>query len=156
MIRAVGLAAALLLSRGLSQDAAARICHFPPQTLASHRDTAAWCARDFIIRNGYTSAPASTNNADIALEPAMDVGNGMSEMVGNRRNTIAATPELVCTTQTGFVVSFRMPNQLDQTFDRGVAMTKSYVGITLLRPWVRRSDTVPPGCAVPQLPGASG
>ena len=155
MIRALAAGAALLIAHGLMQDAAARICHFPAQTLPSKRDTAAWCARDFLIRNGYTAEPASPNRADIALEPTMDVGTGLSDILSNRRNTIAVNPELVCTTETGYLVSFTMPNQLDQTFDRGVAMTKTYLGITLLQPWVRRSvGTPPPTCAVPRLPGS--
>jgi hypothetical protein len=156
MIRTLGVAAVLLVARLLSQDAAARLCHFPAQPLASKRDTAAWCARDFLVRNGYTERPASAERADIALEPTMDVGNGLAEVLGNRRNTISATPELVCATSTGFLVSFTMPNQVDQTFDRGVTMTNGYVGITLLQPWVRRSTSVPPACSVPRLPMGGG
>ena len=61
-------------------------------------------------------------------------------------------PLLACPTATGFLVSFAMPNQLDPTHGRGVSMTRSYLGLTLLRSWVRLSAGVPPHCIAPRLP----
>jgi len=145
-------AALLALAPLMWQDAAARVCRLPAAALASARDTAAWCARDFLVRNGYTAAPPSAERADIALEPTMDVGTGLSDVLGNRRNTVSATPVLACTTPTGFMVSFRMPNQTDQPFGRGVQMTRTFAGITLLQPWVRLGSGDPTKCSTPTLP----
>lgn len=152
MSRALAALALAALLRSGGQDSAARICRFPLQVLATPADTAAWCAREFIIRNGYTAVPASPDRADIALEPTMDVGRTFDEMMDARRNTVGDAPLLACPTESGFVVSFLMPNQLDPTHGRGVAMTRTYVGLTLLRAWVRLSVGVPPGCLAPRLP----
>jgi len=145
----LALMAALLPGR---QDAAARVCRLPAQSLATAPDTAAWCAREFLIRNGYTAAPASADRTAIALEPTMDVGRTFDEMMFARRNTVGDAPLLACPTATGFLVSFSMPNQLDPTHGRGVSMTRTYAGVTLLRSWVRLSAGVPPHCISPRLP----
>jgi len=147
----IAFSSALALS---GQDAAARVCRLPTRELASPADTAAWCAREFIIRNGYTVSPASPDRADIALEPTMDVGRTFDEMMFARRNTVGDVPILVCRTATGFLVSFPMPNQLDPTHGRGVSMTGDFLGVTLLRAWVRLSPGVPAKCVAPRLPAA--
>ena len=154
MIRALGIAAALGIAGLFVRDPSARVCRLPMQPLATSRDTAAWCAREFLIRNGYTVAPASTNAAEIALEPGMDVGRGLDEVLDNRRNTVSAVPVLACSTSTGYVVSFTMPNQLDQVFGRGVSMTLPFLGVTLMRPWVRLGSDPTARCSVPRLPSS--
>jgi hypothetical protein len=146
---------ALGLAALLAQDASARVCRFAPRPLASPRDSAAWCAREFLIRNGYTKAPPSADRGAIALEPTMDVGKGLDEVLSNRRNTVSEEPQLACTTATGYLVSFTMPNQLNQPYGRGVAMTEHFVGITLLRPWVLLGAGAGPNCSVPRLPPPS-
>jgi hypothetical protein len=146
-----GLALAAVLLPG-RQEAAARVCRLPAPTLATAADTAAWCAREFLIRNGYTAAPASADRNAIALEPTMDVGRTFDEMMFARRNTVGDAPLLACPTATGFLVSFSMPNQLDPTHGRGVSMTRTYAGLTLLRSWVQLSAGVPPHCIAPHLP----
>jgi len=145
----VVLAAAIGAGR---QDPMARLCRLPAMTLATAEDTAAWCAREFLMRNGYTSAPPSTDRAAIAMEPTMDVGNTFDEMMFARRNTVGSVPILACPTPTGFLVSFSIPNQSDPTHGRAVAMTRTYAGLTLLRAWVRLSTGVPPDCLAPRLP----
>jgi len=154
VIRAAAAALALGLGALPAQDAAARVCHFPRRPLASPRDTAAWCAREFLIRNGYTSAPPSANPADIALEPTMDKGLGLEGTVENRRGTVGAEPLVVCTTATGFLVSFAIANLIDPQHGRAVAMTPQFAGITLLRPWVLIDTGIGPQCSVPKLPPA--
>ena len=148
-LAALALAAAFAAGR---QDAAARVCRLPALTLGTAEDTAAWCAREFLIRNGYTGVPASTDRAAIAMEPTMDMGNTFDEMMFARRNTVGSAPILACPTPTGFLVSFSIPNQSDPTHGRAVAMTRTYAGLTLLRAWVRLSTGVPPDCLAPRLP----
>jgi len=154
VIRLAGAGALLWLAAAASQDAGARVCRLPAQPLASQRDTAAWCAREFLIRNGYTQAPPSARRDDIALEPHMDVGRGLDEVLGNRRNTVSEQPQTACTTDTGYLVSFTMPNQLDQPYGRGVSMTARFIGITLLQPWIRLAPP-DPRCSAPRLPAPS-
>ena len=155
MIRAIVLIVAATLFADRGQDVAARVCRLPAQSLATATDSAAWCAREFIIRNGYTAAPPSSDREAIALEPTMDVGRTYDEMLSARRNTVSDIPVVSCVTSTGYLVSFRMPNQLNVVHARGVVMTREFLGLTLLRPWVPLSDSVPPHCAVPRLPPAT-
>jgi hypothetical protein len=146
-------ALALLGAAGTRQDA--RACRLPTQALASHRDTAAWCAREFLIRNGYTAAPASADRDLVALEPTLDVGPTYNDMMYLRRNTVSSVPLQSCTTDTGYLVSFAMANQLNQSYGRGVVMTSDYVGITLLRSLVQLGSGAQPKCMVPRLPPPS-
>ncbi len=154
MRRALSLAAvaALVLAGAATTSVDARVCRFPPEPLESHRDTAAWCARDFLIRNGYTAAPSSPDRDAVALEPTMDVGRTYNEMMDARRNTVSGVPLQSCTTNTGYLVSFSMPNQLDQPYGRGVVMTSQYLGITLMRSWVQLGTGTQPRCMAPRLP----
>ena len=152
MIRTVAVLLVAAAMAAARQDAAARVCRLPAAALASAGDSAAWCAREFLIRNGYTASPPSVDRNDIALEPTMDVGRTFDEMMDARRNTVGRVPILACPTATGFLVSFSIPNQIDPTHGRGVSMTRNYAGLTLLRAWVRLSTGVPPGCVAPHLP----
>src|SRR5690242_1722400 len=45
--------------------AAPRACALPPQALSSARDTAAYCAAQFVARNGYTDLPATTDSTQL-------------------------------------------------------------------------------------------
>ncbi len=153
MIRALAaLVAAAAIGAGMSQTNA-RVCRFPMQPLHNARDTAGWCAREFIIRNGYTDAPASSNRDDIAIEPGTNVGLGFENTVSNRHNTISPAPLRVCDTGTGYLVTFRMPNQLNMAVGKGVVMNSYFIGLALLQPLVSLDPTSKsPHCSVPQLP----
>jgi hypothetical protein len=131
----------------------ARACRFPTERLANARDTAAWCAREFVIRNGYTEAPASAIRDDIALEPGTDVGLGFESAIANRHNTVSPAPLRVCETGTGYLVSFKMPNQLNMLAGKGVVMNGHFMGLALLQPLVSIDPSVSsPLCSVPRLP----
>jgi hypothetical protein len=152
MIRGIVALAAAAILTGAGPQANPRACHFPARQLQSPRDTAAWCARDFIIRNGYTDAPASSNRDDIVLEPGMDAGVGFSDAIANRRNTVSSIPLRVCETGTGYLVSFAMPNQLNMAVGKGVAMNQYFMGLALMQPLVSLDATKSPLCSVPRLP----
>ena len=150
MLRLIlGLAAAGLAA-ALAQYPDARACRFPQQRLATGRDTAAWCAREFVIRNGYTSEIGSSVQSDIALEP-FDVGLGFTAAVSNRRNMLGGVPLFACANAKTYLVAFTMPNQVDASYGRGVVMTRKFDGLAVLQPWVRITP-IPPGCAPPHIP----
>jgi hypothetical protein len=144
------LLAAAAAAGALMQKPDPRACRLPPQPLATGRDTAAWCAREFVIRNGYTSVPGSSVKDDIALEP-FDVGLGLEGAVSNRRNTLGGVPLFACLNAKTYLVGFTMPNQVDQVYGRGVVMTPKFDGLAVLQPWVRIVP-IPPGCAPPKIP----
>ena len=153
MIRGLVALAAAALVTGAGMDTNARSCRLPTQRLLGPRDTAAWCAREFVIRNGYTEAPASSNRDDIALEPGTDVGLGFESAIANRHNTVSPAPQRVCETGTGYLVSFKMPNQLNMMVGKGVVMTGHFQGLALLTPLVSLDPSInSPLCSVPRLP----
>jgi hypothetical protein len=150
MLRLLAFLAAAGLVSTLAQYPDARACRLPHDRLQTGRDTAAWCAREFVIRNGYTSEIGSSAQADIALEP-FDVGLGFQAAVSNRRNTLGGVPLFACANPKTYLVAFTMPNQVDASYGRGVVMTKKFDGLAVLQPWVRILP-IPPGCAPPHIP----
>ena len=150
MPRLLAWLAAAALAGALAQKPDPRACRLPPRPLPPPPPPAAWCAREFVVRNGYTDVLGSSDKNDIALEP-FDVGLGFEGAISNRRNTVGGTPLFACLNAKTYLVGFSMPHQVDQSYGRGVVMTRRFDGLALLQPWVRVTP-VPPGCAPPRLP----
>ena len=107
-----------------------RKCAIVPRSLASARDTAVWCAEEFIARNGYTTQPAAADTAFIALE-SIEWDSSITSMVHARHNSLAPRAMGVCSSERspggappgGYIVAFRAH---DGTYARAVIMSAAY------------------------------
>jgi len=142
VIAAATIVAASLAPR--SAQAGARDCVFPSATLATARDTAAFCAESFIERNGYTALPGTSDRNMIALE-SWDRGHTLTDAVERRRRTIARGPVIVCATPNGFTVVFRQYDPMERKNGHLVVMGPQYSDLRLLAGFTRL-DVDEPGC----------
>lgn len=127
-----------------SRAPGARDCSPPTSSLASARDTAAFCAETFIERNGYTELPGTSDRDMIAVE-SWDRGRTLTDAVERRRHTIARGPAVVCETPNGFSVVFHVYDPMDSHTGHVVTMGRGYDGMRLLVGFTR-IDSIEPGC----------
>jgi hypothetical protein len=139
---AATLAIASLAAR--EARAGARDCALPPESLATARDTAAFCAEAFVERNGYTELPGTSARDMIAVE-SWDRGRTLTDAVERRRRTIARGPVIVCTTANGFSVVFRAYDPMETKNGHVVVMGPQYGDLRLLAGFTRL-DALDPGC----------
>lgn len=140
---ALAVAAAALVPR--AQASGARDCALPSQSMATARDTAAFCAEAFIERNGYTELPATSDRSMIAIE-SWDRGRTLTDAVERRRRSIARGPAIVCQGANGFSVVFHVYDPMDSRTGQVVSMGPQYTGMRLLAGFTH-IDTTEPGCA---------
>jgi hypothetical protein len=136
------MAAAALSARNVQSGA--RDCLLPRDELTAARDTAAFCAEQFVERNGYTELPGTSNREMIALE-SWDHGRTLADAVEARRRTIARGPAVVCATTTGFSVVFRSYDPMERKSGHVVVMGRRYDDIRLLAGFARL-DVTEAGC----------
>ena len=106
-----------------------RECAVVPKSLPSSRDTAVWCAEEFIARNGYTTQPAA-DTALIALE-SIEWDSSFASLVRARQNSLASRAMGVCSSERspggapagGYIVPFRAG---DGTYARAVTMSAAF------------------------------
>ena len=122
----------------------ARDCLMPNETLASARDTAAFCAEAFVERNGYTELPGTSDRDMIAVE-ARDRGHTLTDAVEARRRTIARGAVIVCQGANGFSVVFHVYDPLDSRAGHVVVMGRQYDEMRLLAGFTR-TDALDSGC----------
>ncbi len=142
------LLAALLLLFGQRAAIDPRACIAPSVALRSQRDTAAYCAEQFVERNGYADVLAGDREM-IALEP-MDVGSTMEAAVDFRRNIVARGPIAVCEDDAGFTVVFHTGDPHESSVGRAVRLDRRYQGITFLSGFVKLAQLATwPRCGPP-------
>lgn len=122
----------------------ARDCLLPGTTLATARDTAAFCAEAFVERNGYTELPGTSDRDMIAVE-AHDRGRTLTDAVESRRRTIARGAVIVCEGANGFSVVFHIYDPLDTKSGHVVVMGRRYDDMRLLAGFTR-TDMLDAGC----------
>jgi hypothetical protein len=123
----------------------ARDCSLPSETLATARDTAAFCAEAFVERNGYTELPGTSDREMIALE-SWDRGRTLTDAVEARRRTLARGPVIACATSNGFSVVFRAYDPMDAKSGHVVVMGTRFNDMRLLAGFTR-TDVAEQGCA---------
>ncbi len=106
-------------------------CAFPRHPLSSTADTAAFCAAQFVARNGYTDLPATTDSTQVVYE-ITDLDPDWHHVVQERANTLERHPFAVCAGKHGYLVLFRSPAQADQRTARVVTMTRRYHDVRLV------------------------
>jgi hypothetical protein len=139
---AATIVAASLAARDAQADA--RDCVFPSASLATARDTAAFCAESFVERNGYTELPGTSDRDMIAVE-SWDRGHTLTDAVERRRRTIARGPVIVCESPNGFSVVFRQYDPMETKNGHVVVMGPQYGDLRLLAGFTRL-DVEEPGC----------
>ncbi len=139
---ALAIGAAALASHRVM--AGARDCALPSSSLATARDTAAYCAEAFVERNGYTELPATSERSLIAVE-SWDSGRTLLDAVERRRRTLARGPAIVCAGANGFSVVFHVYDPMDSRTGQVVSMGRGYDGMRLLAGFTR-VDATEPGC----------
>lgn len=139
---AATLVVASLPAHGFRQGA--RNCLLPNESLATARDTAAFCAEAFVERNGYTELPGTSDREMIAVE-ARDRGHTLTDAVEARRRTIARGAVIVCQGANGFSVVFHVYDPLDTKNGHVVIMGQQYDEIRLLAGFTR-TDILDSGC----------
>ena len=122
----------------------ARNCLLPSASLASARDTAAFCAEAFVERNGYTELPGTSDRDMIAVE-ARDRGHTLTSAVEARRRTLARGAVIVCEGTNGFSVVFHVYDPLDSKSGHVVVMGRRYDDMRLLAGFTR-TDVLDAGC----------
>jgi hypothetical protein len=145
--RAEALAAAVIIIAALPAHRAARDarqCLLPTSSLATARDTAAFCAEQFVERNGYTELPATSDRDMIAVEPR-DRGRTLTDAVEARRRTLARGAAIVCEGANGFSVVFHVYDPLDSKSGHVVVMGPQYDDMRLLAGFTR-TDVLDAGC----------
>jgi hypothetical protein len=141
------LAGAFIIIAALPSHRAARDardCLLPVASLATARDTAAFCAEEFVERNGYTELPATSDRDLIAVEPR-DRGRTLTDAVENRRRTLARGAVIVCEGANGFSVVFHVYDPLDSRSGHVVVMGPQYDDMRLLAGFTR-TDVLDAGC----------
>ena len=147
MSLAESLAAAVIIIAALPAHHSAkdaRDCLLPASSLATARDTAAFCAEQFVERNGYTELPATSDRDMIAVE-ARDRGRTLTDAVEARRRTLARGAVIVCEGANGFSVVFHVYDPLDSKSGHVVVMGPQYDGMRLLAGFTR-TDVLEAGC----------
>ena len=142
VIVAAMVAAASLAAHEARADA--RDCLLPSESLASPRDTAAYCAEAFVERNGYTELPATSDREMIAVE-SWDRGHTLTDAVERRRRTIARGAVIACTTSNGFSVVFRAYDPMETKIGHVVVMDSQFGNLRLLAGFTRL-DVAQSGC----------
>jgi hypothetical protein len=142
VIAATVFAAASLATHEARADA--RDCLLPNDSLASARDTAAYCAEQFVERNGYTELPGTSDREMIAIE-SWDRGGTLTDAVERRRRTIARGPVIACTTANGFSVVFRAYDPMETKNGHVVVMDSQFGNLRMLAGFTRL-DRADPGC----------
>jgi hypothetical protein len=142
VIVATMVAAASFATREARADA--RDCLLPSESLATARDTAAYCAETFVERNGYTELPATSDRDMIAVEP-WDRGHTLTDAVERRRRTIARGAVIACSTSNGFSVVFRAYDPMETKNGHVVVMDSQFGSLRLLAGFARL-DRAEPGC----------
>jgi hypothetical protein len=122
----------------------ARDCLLPIASLATARDTAAFCAEEFVERNGYTELPGTSDRDMIAVE-ARDRGRTLTDAVEARRRTLARGAVITCEGANGFSVVFRVYDPLDSKSGHVVVMGPQYDDMRLLAGFTR-IDVLEAGC----------
>lgn len=122
----------------------ARDCQLPISSLATARDTAAYCAEQFVERNGYTELPPAPDRDMIAVE-ARDRGRTLTEAVEARRRTLARGAVIVCEGANGFSVVFHVYDPLDSKSGHVVVMGPQFDDMRLLAGFTR-IDVIEEGC----------
>lgn len=145
VVTAAALAVATLSGHRLVNGA--RDCPLPAESLATARDTAAFCAEAFVERNGYTELPGTSDREMIALE-SWDRGRTLNDAVESRRRTLARGPVIVCASANGFSVVFRAYDPMDAKSGHVVVMGTRYNDMRLLAGFTR-TDVAEGGCAPP-------
>jgi hypothetical protein len=140
------VAAAMVIAALPAHRAAtgARDCLLPRESLATARDTAAFCAEAFVERNGYTELPGTSDRDMIALE-GRDRGRTLTDAVEARRHTMARGAVIVCQNANGFSVVFHVYDPLDTKTGHVVIMTRQYDDMRLLAGFTR-TDVLDSGC----------
>jgi len=129
-----------------------RACALPSHVLPSAADTAAYCAEEFVERNGYTDVIAATDPDRIAIEP-LDRGQTLQQVLELRRNTIARGARLVCRVDGGYNVLFRTSDPRELVFGKEVSMGERFAGLRVVTYYVRvPGPTAPHNCTVPAPP----
>ena len=147
MIGAAAVVAALVVVAWLPAHrdrADARDCLMPHESLATARDTAAFCAEAFVERNGYTELPGTSDREMIAVE-ARDRGRTLTDAVEARRRTIARGAVIACEGSNGFSVVFHVYDPLDTKSGHVVVMGRQYDGMRLLAGFTR-TNVLDSGC----------
>jgi len=122
----------------------ARDCLLPISSLATARDTAAFCAEEFVERNGYTELPATSDRDMIAVE-ARDRGRTLTDAVEDRRRTLTRGAVIVCQGANGFSVVFHVYDPLDSRSGHVVVMGPQFDDMRLLAGFTR-IDVLEAGC----------
>lgn len=147
MSLAAALAAAFIIIAALPAHRlakGARDCLLPIASLTTARDTAAFCAEEFVERNGYTELPATSDRDMIAIE-ARDRGRTLTDAVEARRRTLARGPVIVCEGANGFSVVFHVYDPFDSKSGHVVVMGPQYDDMRLLAGFTR-TDVLDAGC----------
>ena len=132
----------------LAHAAGPRDCVLPRVALQSPRDTAAYCAEEFVERNGYTDAVPGDRDM-IAIEPR-DRGATLVEALEFRRNKVARGPIAVCEDAAGFTVIFHTGDPHESRIARAVRLDRRYGGLTFLGGFVQLSRVATwPQCGPP-------
>jgi hypothetical protein len=138
----MAIVAIAVSAHGAGRDA--RDCLLPRESLATARDTAAFCAEAFVERNGYTELPGTSDRGMIAVE-ARDRGRTLTDAVEARRRTLARGAVIACEGPNGFSVVFHVYDPLDSKSGHVVVMGRQYDGMRLLAGFTR-IDMLDSGC----------
>ena len=129
----VGACTSLAPERGLAPLDPTYSCVMPVCTLASARDSAVWCAEEFIVRNGYTDLPPSVDSSTVAYE-SFEFSSGVAARLRGPTNSLERRAIGVCEGghgQPGYTVVFRAPGPPRETepFARAVTMSRDFTSL---------------------------
>ena len=110
-------------------------CVMPLAALASARDTAVWCAEEFIARNGYTDLPPSVDSGSVAYE-SLEFSPNVAARLRGPTKSLERRAVGICDggrNGPGFTVVFRAPGPPSQTeqFPRAVTMRRDFTNLRM-------------------------
>lgn len=101
-----------------------RTCVYSGPALAADHQ-AVECAKVFVVLNGYTAVPATSDTSALAGE-SIEFGNSWQDVLQRRHGSLMPDPVGYCADSTGYVVGFRYAGDSTRTLGRGVTMTRHF------------------------------